>query len=438
MKRTRASVGIGMVVALMSVTPVAAKTFEVTSTGDGPLGPCNAKCTLRNAVRAANSNVGRDKIVLQAKTYELSRLPFNEDLAKGGDLDVSDSISIVGAGAKRTQIRGSFPNDPNRDGLITALSGFDPDLTLKGLALAHGHTYDTGGALLFESSGRLRVNQVRFVSNTSLYSAVENEGPDTVMRKVVFSRNTGTQCCAALYNNGIAAKIQLQDAVFDRNHSTSDTGAFYSSGAKAVLDRVTFSGNRAGGTGGGGMFAEGGITRFSNVTFSGNSTTGSGGGLYADTPVQLDNVTFFRNVADSDSNGFGDGGAMFLHSQGTVSNSIMAGNIDRGSEGDDVCLGGAGSVNSLGHNIFGAGGCPLVVAASDSVFGPGALHLGNLAPNGGFAPSHPLMGSSKALNQGSAKRPGSGGGACEKRDERGVKRPQAKRCDIGAYELVKK
>jgi hypothetical protein len=156
-----------------------------------------------------------------------------------------------------------------------------------------------------------------------------------------------------------------------------------------------------------------------------------------DAPVALNNATFFRNVADSDSNGSGDGGAMLAEAPLSVSNSIMAGNVDLGNEGDDVCLNGAGSVNSLGHNVFGPGGCPLSVSQSDSVIGPAALHFGNLRPNGGFAPSHSLSKSSKAVGLGSPKPPGSGGGACEKKDERGVKRPQGKRCDVGAYELKK-
>ena len=58
-----------------------------------------------------------------------------------------------------------------------------------------------------------------------------------------------------------------------------------------------------------------------------------------------------------------------------------------------------------------------------------------LRRNGGFTKTHALKESSEALNHGSKAKPGSADPtACEKRDQRGVKRPQGRRCDIGAFE----
>jgi hypothetical protein len=67
-----------------------AAEFLVTIVGDG-LGPD----TLRGAIIAANENHQDDVIVLCVQgTFKLTRNTPNEDAARGGDLDIRETVEI--------------------------------------------------------------------------------------------------------------------------------------------------------------------------------------------------------------------------------------------------------------------------------------------------------------------------------------------------------
>ena len=93
-----------------------AATFTVNSTvdavdvnpGDGLCETANAsECTLRAAIQETNALVGSDVVTLPAGTYVLNVGGWREDAASTGDLDVTDDLSIVGAGAGSTVIDGN-------------------------------------------------------------------------------------------------------------------------------------------------------------------------------------------------------------------------------------------------------------------------------------------------------------------------------------------
>jgi hypothetical protein len=93
-----------------------------------------------------------------------------------------------------------------------------------------------------------------------------------------------------------------------------------------------------------------------------------------------------------------------------------------------------GAILSHGHDLIGDDGtCTITGTTAGNLLNVPA-GLKPLADNGGFTKTHALRRHSKAIDHGSPKKPGSGGRACDRHDQRGVKRPQGKRCDIGAYE----
>src|SRR5690348_16785670 len=63
-----------------------AETFTVTKTGDTADGKCDADCSLREAVIAANATEAPDTIVVPSGTYQLSIKGAEEDEAATGDL----------------------------------------------------------------------------------------------------------------------------------------------------------------------------------------------------------------------------------------------------------------------------------------------------------------------------------------------------------------
>src|SRR6185436_10476940 len=77
-----------------------ATDFIVTKTADTADGSCNADCSLREAIIAANTNPGADNVLLgNGLTYNLTLGPADAPgalTAGSGDLDITDSVTISG------------------------------------------------------------------------------------------------------------------------------------------------------------------------------------------------------------------------------------------------------------------------------------------------------------------------------------------------------
>lgn len=90
-----------LVCALMVAVPTFAATFTVTKTADTSDGMCDADCSLREAVIAANDLAGPDRINLgAAQTYTLTLAPADPHgsrVPESGDLDITDALTIAGA-----------------------------------------------------------------------------------------------------------------------------------------------------------------------------------------------------------------------------------------------------------------------------------------------------------------------------------------------------
>ena len=93
---------------LIGAMPVAnAATFVVTKIADTNDGVCDADCSGRESVIAANALAGADSITLPAGVYTLTLGAAGEDAAASGDLDILESLTINGAGARTTIIDGN-------------------------------------------------------------------------------------------------------------------------------------------------------------------------------------------------------------------------------------------------------------------------------------------------------------------------------------------
>ena len=99
---------------ITSVPARAAQTFVVTRRNDPPPNGCQIDdCSLREAIIAANAALGADTIVLNEGGYILAR-QGEDQTAFNGDLDITDSLTITGAGATRTTIDGNSYRTRNR------------------------------------------------------------------------------------------------------------------------------------------------------------------------------------------------------------------------------------------------------------------------------------------------------------------------------------
>ncbi len=390
---SRSALGFLCGALLLTAVRAGAAEFVVTTLADGFDGSCDADCTLREAVIAANLTAGADSILLSAGTHVLSSAGANEDVSATGDLDLTDPAGVtwVGAGAGLTTVSAAGLGDrvlEVRPGAVGTLQ----DLTLLGGSAAGG----LGGNVRVR--GALTLTRVTVAGGSALDGA-------------------GAHVDAA-------ASLTLDQARISGNTATGAGGGVLNLGT-LVATASLIDGNGA--NDGGGVDNRLSAT-FTNVTFSGNGAAGPGGAYRQSASLAdgaLVHVTFVGNAA-------GDGGsAVHLESEAgvvTIRSSILG---DAGG-GTGNCGGSSGFVVSLGDNVADDASCALT-GERDAVVAD--VLLGPLASSGGATPTHAPLPGSPAIDA-------VGSGVCVDADQRAVTRPQdgdgdgIRLCDVGALELA--
>ena len=119
-----------VVVLLAAVVAAAAPAFAfdfIVTRYDDPVpdGCFVADCSLREAVIAANAAGDGDRILLSAGVYAITLAGNGENFAATGDLDIKNSVEILGVGAGITILDatglGEQPLTANANGLVFAL-----------------------------------------------------------------------------------------------------------------------------------------------------------------------------------------------------------------------------------------------------------------------------------------------------------------------------
>ncbi len=323
--RARAGVVLAVCAALFYAPHVsaAAATFTVTRADDPAPNGCAANdCSLREAVLAANAGSGGDTIVLPAGHYRLGIAGLGEQAAATGDLDLTKSVTITGAGARWTVV------DAMRiDRAFEVLGG--ATVLISDMTITGGVTDDNGAGI--DSAGTLTL----------------------VRDAVVGNRTTGVA-------NG---------------------GAIGSAGPSLTITQSTLAGNVAYN---GGAIHYGQMLAVTNSTISGNTAggpglNGGGGGISGTTGstalIKSSTITGNQAFNGPDSGGGIDSPAV------TLQNSIVSDN--RGYETNlsaaysDNC---ASAATSQGHNLSDDTTCELT-NATDHQGVP--VPLGPLTDNGG-------------------------------------------------------
>ena len=465
-------------------------TITVTTTSDSITD--DGLCSLREAVIAANTDSpyngcptgSGDDTILFSQTlpdpgiFTLNRLGAGEDDAMTGDFDLKGTLTITGQGIGSTILDGNstdrvlevHPGAHITLSGITVQNGMPPGIGLGGGILVHGLLYlndslvdsnQPGGIL--NDAGGLILNNVTISNNTAGYGLVNQNSATLVFNGGQVSGNQG----GGIYNDTSTAdlsdlsvlantlgggifstgftltELNVDHSLIENNTSTANGGGILNEGVGAVADISTsrITGNQAVAAGGGvnnngiltittstldqnqsrsggGIDHGGGNLYLTNVTISSNDASDNGGGLYNRSASVLTNVTLSGNTAD----GPGTGGNIFNDTaQLSFRNSIVA---NSGVDGN--CFNSEGAIHSGGHNLDSGNTCRFT-DPSDLVSTPPMM--GALQNNGGPTPTHALLETSPAINQGDD-------GLCPATDQRGVSRPQGAACDIGAYEFL--
>ena len=379
--------------------------------------------SLREAIRCANLIPGPDTLSVPVGTYTLTIPGQNEDAAATGDLDITDSLTIVGASAASTIIQAG-PSPGTGVDRVFQIVGSAPTVNLSNVTIRHGTFTESGvgGGILNE--GTLSLTDVVVTGNQAdrgggLY---HTSASTLTITRATLSANTADKGGALLNNAGVVA---LRDSTVAGNIATTQGGGILNTGSRLSLTRTTASGNSAGSGGGGGIFNRAPLTAV-NSTISGNTTTGNGGGIHASGGGTFDllNVTIANNTADSDSDGSGDGGGVFNSTESAmVQNSLIANNSDTGSQSPDF----AGTLISAGYNLLeNTSGLTITGQTIGNILNQDP-QLGPLTNDGGFTQTHSLLPASPAIDTGDPSE-------FPPTDQRGVTRPRGDGPDIGAYE----
>jgi predicted outer membrane repeat protein len=285
---------------------------------------------------------------------------------------------------------GGFGGAIHIDGLSPTPTATGGTLQISTTSFTGNTTRNQGGALYFyvypEKNESVKLNTVNVVGNRILDSS-------------------GTYLGTRAVGGGIAG---------DRGDVTILNST--------VADNVAHS-STGGGSGGGISLSSSNTVSITNSTISGNRAEGpssdaTGGGMVVfgnSQPFEITHSTIAFNFADY------TGGGITSQSNGTLTNTIIAGNDAAGplSPNYDQCT--ATLTNGGGVLEFPANDPPC--AAGRITSDP---QLSSLAPNGGFSSTHLLEPGSPAIDA----------GVCViATDQRGVARPQGAACDLGAVEV---
>lgn len=448
-----------VVLALFISTSAMAATLVVNDSSDiNDINPGNgicetalgsSICTLRAAITEANTLPGSDDITVPAGTYTLSMVGADEDLNNSGDLDVTNTLTINGAGQNTTII------DANKiDRIFDVIFGA---LTLNSLTVKNGlrsgdvtDATSVGGGVNV-GNNTLIINNVAISNNEAgldgggIYS---NQGNIHINESLIelntaASRGSGVAIYGENGNIG-STNLDVTNSIIRNNTrigvycsrcTTSISGSYISSnehgGYHGYLTIATVTGstffNNISNSRGGAIYLYSSNLMIVNSTLSGNSAVGYGGGIYAESSdIAMFNSTVVNNAASL-------GAAIALETVSTfqVANSIIANNTANTASSFKEIYGSA--VNSLGYNLF-----EFTLSPNETDINADPL-LMPLSDNGGNTPTHLPLPGSPVIDGGNV----SGcmvDTAVLMTDQRNIARPldgnndAVNRCDIGAVE----
>lgn len=368
-------------------------------------------------IQAINAALPGDQIWVKAGTYKptsgtdrtISFIPKNGVAIYGGFAGNETFLEQRDPVANLTILSGDIGVQGDKsDNSYSVVMAYQVDNTtlLDGFTIRDGYAngpvgtyYSFGAGMMVRMSASLMLTNLVFRENEAVRTAQGNGGYG-----------------GGMYNEG---NPTLTDVTFHANIGSLG-GAMSTFAGNPILQNVTFSENQ--GSGGGGIFIAYGSPALTNVTFAGNVTVGQGAGIYNRGNPTLINTTFSGNQATDTY--YGLGGAIYDEVGGVVlRNSIVWGNTA-----------------SSGPQIYNAGTAPIIISSSVVQDGCPAgstcssiitdnPRLATLGSNGGLTQTMPLLPGSSALDVMSPR-------ACPHTDQRGVSRPQDRRCDLGAYEAL--
>jgi CSLREA domain-containing protein len=338
-------------------------TYTVSKVADTNDGTCDADCSLREAVVAANGTPDNDIVTFSNAVFNTAQ---TITLTLGTDIIINNAgtLTITGPTTSALTVAGSGSRIfTNNTAAVTVISN---------LRLTGGNGAST--------------------IQTGRGGAVYNNGGTLTLSSVVITGNTAAN--GGGFNNAGTATINLLNSTVSNNTATgAGGGAQNFSGNTLNIIGSTFSGNTCNSTiTGGGAIQANGTVNIANSTFSGNNAQGGDGGAlyYNGQGLALNNVTIAGNTSSTGAGGLHKATATL---NANVRNTIIAGNTVAGTNIDAF-----GAISSQGNNLVQAIGSSTGWVASD-ILGQDPQLIA-LANNGGATQTRALQSNSPAINAG--------------------------------------
>ncbi|MGB7052642.1 MAG: choice-of-anchor Q domain-containing protein, partial [Acidimicrobiales bacterium] len=386
-----------MVLAALVAIPVTALTAGIAGAARVDVTNCSGSATVSGSLPY---ELQRAKAARRL-TFSVS-CPATSPIELSTAIDITTDLTVIGPGASSMVVSGGGTTAAIDIGLAGALS-------ISGLTIEDGSA-DLGGAI--QNDGSLTMTD-----STVSGSRAEQGGG-------LYNAGTLTLTDSTVSGNSAPSHGGSDNADLAHGGTLPDTSSGFGGGllnfGTADVDDSTLSGNTAT-YAGGGILNEGSLT-VSASTLSGNavtSTTGQGGGVFDGADLLITSSTVADNRA-SEGGGLIDGGG-----SATAAATIIADS----TSGD--C---SGSITDDGYNLADDETCGFT-AANNSQSGVDP-ELGPLQNNGGPTETQAPGPDSPALDQIPMFTLEGGVQLCPQNDQRGVVRPQAMSCDIGAVEPV--
>lgn len=338
--------------------------------GDRSSADLDGNSTLRAAIMEANAQPGADSIVLLPGTYRLTIAGQDENDTRSGDLDITETLTIIGAGDGSTIIDAA-----GLDRAFHVIAG--ASLNLMGVTVINGDA-DLGGAIL--NQGVINIENSTVTDNSArLGGGIYNDitegtldgsilaGDMTIavsdvtefprqpgftiivdaeeMRVDSISGSTftvtravnGTVANAHLDNATVTyvgtASVTLLNANVVNNEALLNGGGIYNND-QLIVTTSSVSSNMAGVRGGGIYNTE--TVTIDQSTLDGNVAEVNGGAIYNEGTVTgtFSSVTITGSTLSNNEAG-ALGGAIFNSDRLTMDNSTVSGN-STGSEGGAI------------------------------------------------------------------------------------------------------
>ncbi len=386
--------------AALPLRPVEAATIAVTTTVDEL--NADGDCSLREAVRAANTNLAvdactagqndqTDTITLPAGTYTLTVAGFDNDSAVG-DLDLRDNTAvddlvITGAGAATTIIQACAVEQlaadcPAGQGIADrVLKVIDAHVAISGVTLRHGRAPVQNGARYgsgiwmrrFNTAAALTLTDVVVTKNGDAWEngdlagdihtwggGIANwYGALTLTRSTISDNEAtgGGGISNTFSDTSGTATVVMTDSSVSGNTALGGGGILNEDHAVATCTDSTISGNRTGSGVGFGLFTNSGAgflnfgatATFTGCTVSDNVAANRGGGLQNySLHISLPSVMTLTNSTISGNRTENGGPAAFLNDNGTatLTNCTISDNQAADTAGGIYTVGGTMNLRS--------------------------------------------------------------------------------------------